>query len=150
MASKTKVEVKINGKDYTVIGVESEEYIQKVALYIDKKMNEITNLNNRLSTSMAAVLTAINVADDYFKTLEALDNLRNQIQQYIQELDEATSELEKYKKENEELKETIQQLQIDLVRKETELRDFINTFDNPPRERDNTVKIDNARKIRAK
>ncbi|MGE4282708.1 MAG: cell division protein ZapA, partial [Clostridia bacterium] len=139
---------RIHGKDYTVMGMESEEYIQKVALYIDRKMNEVSGTSNKLSTSMAAVLTAINVADDYFQNLEALDNLRNQVQQYIQELDDCSLELEDYKKENEKLKNNIQQLKMDMVRKETELKDFISAFDYPIR--DNTVKIDNARKFRAK
>jgi len=62
MAEKNKVEVRIAGKDYTLVGCESEEYIQKVALYIDKKMTEIMRMNNKLSTSMASVLTAVNVA----------------------------------------------------------------------------------------
>ncbi len=148
MASKNKVEVRIYGKDYTVVGSESEEYIQKVALYIDKKMAQVNHSNSKLSTSMAAVLTAINVADDYFKNTEALDNLREQIQQYLKELDARTLTLEDYKKENEKLKETIQQLQIELAKKETELEDFITTFDYGPK--NNTVRIDSTRKMRAK
>ncbi len=148
MASKNKVEVRIRGKDYTVMGFESEEYIQKVSLYIDKKMVEVSKSNDRLSTSMAAVLTAINVADDYFKNIEALDNLRAQVQQYLNELDASSSKLKEYKEENKQLRESIQQLQIDLAKKETELDDFVNNFDNPSRK--NTVKIENARKLRAK
>ncbi|MCG8502034.1 MAG: cell division protein ZapA [Firmicutes bacterium] len=148
MASKNKVEVRIYGKDYTVVGSESEEYIQKVALYIDKKMAQVNHSNSKLSTSMAAVLTAINVADDYFKNTEALDNLREQIQQYLKELDARTLTLKDYKEENEKLKETIQQLQIELAKKETELEDFITTFDYGPK--NNTVRIDSTRKMRAK
>ncbi|MDK2800726.1 MAG: cell division protein ZapA [Clostridiales bacterium] len=148
MASRNKVNVRINGKDYTIVGIETEEYIQKVALYIDKKMNQIISSNNKLSTSMAAVLTAINVGDDYFKCLDAMDNLQNQLQQCTQELDESNAQLHQYKKENEALKQEVQQLRIELVKKETELNDFINTFDHSAR--DNTVKIDNVRKVRAK
>lgn len=37
MAYKTKTVVNIYGNKYTVSGIESEEYIHKVALYIDKK-----------------------------------------------------------------------------------------------------------------
>lgn len=146
--SKNKVEVKINGKEYTIIGVESEEYIQKVALYIDKKMNEIYSGNNRLSTAMTAVLTAINVADDYFKSYENADHLRVQVQQYISELDKNNTEKEEYKRENEKLKNTIHALQLEIAKKEKELEDFINNFDQSPR--NNTVPIDSARRARAK
>jgi hypothetical protein len=38
MTSKNRLEVRIAGKDYKLVGIESEEYIQKLALYIDKKM----------------------------------------------------------------------------------------------------------------
>jgi chromosome segregation ATPase len=77
-----------------------------------------------------------------------MDNLQNQLQQCTQELDESNAQLHQYKKENEALKQEVQQLRIELVKKETELNDFINTFDHSAR--DNTVKIDNVRKVRAK
>lgn len=148
MTSKNKVEVRICGKDYTVVGKESNEYIQKVALYIDKKMEEVTKSNSKLSTSMAAVLTAINVADDYFKNMESMDDLKEQIQQYANKLDEVNNDLERYKEENEILKDIIQDLKIELAKKETELEDFISNFDHTSK--NNTVKIDSARKMRAK
>jgi cell division protein ZapA len=37
MTPKNKVNVRIAGKDYTLVGTESDEYIQKVGLYIDKR-----------------------------------------------------------------------------------------------------------------
>ncbi len=79
VADKNKVNVRIAGKDYTLVGNETEEYIQKVALYVDKKLNTIMNQNSKLSTSMASVLTAINIADDYFKACENIDNLSKEL-----------------------------------------------------------------------
>ena len=38
MEQKNKIEVIISGRVYTLMGEESQEYIQKVAWYIDKKM----------------------------------------------------------------------------------------------------------------
>ena len=40
MAEKTSAEVVIGGKVYTLSGYESEEYLQKIALYINNKMTE--------------------------------------------------------------------------------------------------------------
>ena len=40
MAEKTSAEVVIGGKVYTLSGYESEEYLQKVAVYINGKLNE--------------------------------------------------------------------------------------------------------------
>jgi len=148
MSSKNKVEVKIHGKEYTVVGTEPDEYIQKVALYVDKKMNEITMMNERLSTSMVAVLTAINVADEFFKCKQDLDNLRLQLQQYIEDLKRANETIKEYEKENSSLKQEVHNMQIELVKKETELNDFINSFDQNVK--DNTVRFDSAKKARAK
>ena len=41
MASKTDVQVLLGGKVYTLSGYESEEYLQKIALYINNKMTEL-------------------------------------------------------------------------------------------------------------
>ena len=41
MASKTDVQVLLGGKVYTLSGYESEEYLQKIALYINNKMSEL-------------------------------------------------------------------------------------------------------------
>lgn len=41
MAAKKDIQVLIGGKIYTLSGYESEEYLQKIALYINNKMEEI-------------------------------------------------------------------------------------------------------------
>ena len=41
-SSKTDTEVIIGGKMFTLSGYESEEYLQKVASYINNKINEDT------------------------------------------------------------------------------------------------------------
>ena len=50
--------------------------MQKVALYVDQKTSEIMRANHTLSTSMASVLTAINVVDEMFKISEEKETLR--------------------------------------------------------------------------
>ena len=44
MAEKTSAEVVIGGKVYTLSGYESEEYLQKVAVYINGKLNEFDSI----------------------------------------------------------------------------------------------------------
>ena len=43
-SSKTDTEVIIGGKVFTLSGYESEEYLQKVASYINNKINEYSKL----------------------------------------------------------------------------------------------------------
>jgi cell division protein ZapA len=129
MTSKNKVDVKIAGKDYTLVGVESDEYIQKVGLYIDKKMNEIMKANSRLSTSMAAVLTAINVADDFFKAYENEAAVRKELKKAQEELDRI-SELNKIlSNENALLNNKNTNLQLELAKREAELGDVRNSLE---------------------
>lgn len=45
MSSKNKTEVLIAGKIFTLSGYESEEYLQKVATYINNKIAEFKKLD---------------------------------------------------------------------------------------------------------
>jgi len=62
-----RVKVNINGEDYYIKGTVPEEYIKRVAKYVDKKMYELESKHLNLSRSKLAVLTAINITDELFK-----------------------------------------------------------------------------------
>ena len=62
-----RVKVNINGEDYYIKGTAPEEYIKRVAKYVDKKMYELESKHPNLSRSKLAVLTAINITDELFK-----------------------------------------------------------------------------------
>ena len=93
MSSKNKTEVLIDGKIYTLSGYESEEYLQRVATYINNKLAELKKLDGyaRLSQELKSILLELNVADDYFKA-------KNQVEMVEEELaqKEATLETAKY------------------------------------------------------
>ena len=48
MAAKTSAEVVIDGKVYTLSGYEGEEYLQKVAAYINNKISEFDGIEDYL------------------------------------------------------------------------------------------------------
>jgi len=122
--SKNKVAIKINGKEYTVMGGESAEYMHKVALYIDKKIAEITMSNSQLNMQTISMLAAINITDDYLKNIQATDNLRLQVAQYIDDVSKERGELNALKAENERLKDQLQRHQIELAKKDLEIQNF--------------------------
>ena len=70
MSDKTRTTVNIGGQEYALAGFESEEYIHRVAICVDRKMNELASQYPGLSTNMLAVLTAINLADETIKAKE--------------------------------------------------------------------------------
>lgn len=129
MADKNKVEVRIAGKDYTLVGVESEEYIQKIALYMDKKINEIMRVNNKLSTSMVSVLSAINVADDYFKAHENVLSLNKELKAANDEIERLNGENRRLANENAIVSNKNTNFQLELAKREAELNEVRNSFE---------------------
>jgi cell division protein ZapA len=129
VTGRNKVIVRIAGKEYTVVGVEAEEHIQKVGFYIDKKMNEIMRGNNKLSTSLAAVLTAINVADDFVKISESEARYKSEISRLQEELRLLREEKKELSQENTALTSTNSGLQLELAKREAELREVRNSLE---------------------
>jgi len=128
MDEKNKVTVKIAGNEYVLCGTESPEYIQRIALMVDRKIQDITRKNNLLSTSMASILTAINMADEMVKAQEAQSKTEFELKELKKRLQELKEDLSRYKQENDRLREIQAQLQIELTRKETELNEVRKTL----------------------
>lgn len=82
MAEKTTAEVIIGGKVYTLSGYEGEEYLQRVASYINNKMNELDAVEafRRFPVDMKSVLVHLNIADDYFKAKAYVEKLEKEVE----------------------------------------------------------------------
>ena len=88
MSAKTSAEVVIDGKVYTLSGYEGEEYLQKVAAYINGKINEFDALDNtkHLPANMKSTLIQLNIADDYFKAKAQVEKLERDMEMKDREL----------------------------------------------------------------
>ena len=95
MGAKTDTQVVIRGKIYTLSGYESEEYLQKVALYINNKYAEYNKNEEftRQSSDTQSVLLELNIADDYFKAREQIAALEEELTQKKQELSDVMHDL---------------------------------------------------------
>ena len=67
MDLKNVVQVQIFGHSYTIRGEADQEYILKVAAYVDRKMREVTEKLPVASLSKVAILASLNIADELFK-----------------------------------------------------------------------------------
>ena len=87
-SSKTDTEVIIGGKMFTLSGYESEEYLQKVASYINNKINEYSKIDSfrRQPADTQSVLLQLNIADDYFKAKKQISSLEDELQAKDQDL----------------------------------------------------------------
>ena len=82
MSAKTNAEVVIDGKVYTLSGYENEEYLQKVAAYINNKIAEFDDMDEykHLPGNMKSTLIELNIADDYFKAKALVEKLEGDIE----------------------------------------------------------------------
>jgi cell division protein ZapA len=95
MASKTDTEVIIGGKVFTLSGYESEEYLQKVASYINNKIAEYNKIDGfkRQPIDTQNVLLQLNIADDYFKSKKQIELMEEQLAEKEKELYDLKHEL---------------------------------------------------------
>jgi cell division protein ZapA len=71
---KRRTNVSIYGQQYKIVGSENPDHIRQVASLVDKKMREIKGKNPYLDSSQLAVLTAVNIGNDYLSLIKKLDN----------------------------------------------------------------------------
>ena len=112
MSSRNDIEVVIGGKVIKLVGYESEEYLQKLAAYINGKLAEYDKIDSfkRQPQEMQSVLIQLNIADDYFKAKK--------------QLDEITEEMELKDKELYDIKHELIATQIKMESKDKMIRDY--------------------------
>jgi len=76
---KNRITVDIYGVQYVVIGTESPSHIRRVASMVDEKMREINSMNPSLGTNKLAVLTAMNIVNDYLQLKEKVEHLEEEL-----------------------------------------------------------------------
>mgnify|MGYP001389287034 FL=1 len=88
MNTKNDVEVIINGKQYTLSGYESSEYLQKIANHINDKIAEFKEQDGylRLDTEMKNILLAINLSDEYYKALKDSNDIKKENEEMEKEI----------------------------------------------------------------
>lgn len=133
MSGKNDTEVIINGKIYTLSGYESEEYLQKVASYINNKISDFKAVDGytRLNVDMQRTLLELNIADDYFKAKKQADSIEGELDSKDKQLYDVKHELiaaqiqiESLEKENAALQKQISECQIKIAKFETEVEDI--------------------------
>ena len=129
MSSKNKTEVLIAGKIFTLSGYESEEYLQKVATYINNKIAEFKKLDgyNHQTKENKSILLELNIADDYFKAKKQVEMVEEELSEKDKELYDikhelinAQIQLENQEKDLEASRKENTELQKEVVRLQTE------------------------------
>ena len=133
MSAKTDTEVIIGGKVFTLSGYESEEYLQKVASYINNKVTEYGKVDSfrRQPLDTQNVLMQLNIADDYFKAKQQINLLEEELKNKEKELYDLKHELIASQIKLENTERSVKNLHNEsnenakkIVRLETELKEL--------------------------
>ena len=133
MSSKNNAQVIIDGKIFTLSGYESEEYLQKVATYINNKIAEFKKDEGyrRQTIDVQKALLDLNIADDYFKAKKQADALETELESKDKQLYNIKHELitaqinnETLEKERDDLKAQLGDAQKDMIRYETRIMEM--------------------------
>lgn len=95
---KNKVTVTIAEQDYTLIADQDAAAVEKIAAHVNTKVCEVMN-GSHLSLADSAILASMNIAEEYFKEMEANENLRRQLKEYLEEGAKVKQELSEAKRE---------------------------------------------------
>ena len=93
-----RVTMSICGEEYTLVAEESAAYMEKVGALVDKKIAERMDAAH-MGRLDAAVLTAVNIADELYKAQESAENLRRQLKTYLDEASQAKAEISELKRQ---------------------------------------------------
>jgi len=86
---KRSIEVEILGHRYALKTEFPEEQVKRVAAYVDEKMREVAEGTKSVDSLHIAILTALNIAQDYLQE-------RGNAEQLLQQIEEKTDRLEEF------------------------------------------------------
>ena len=110
MPAKNEAEVAIGGKVITLSG-----YIQKVAAYLDNKLDEHKKMEsyNRLPLEFQNIMIQLNIADEFFKAKNMADTLKGDLESKDKEIYDLKHELITLQAKADKQAEEIAQLKKD-------------------------------------
>lgn len=69
---KNRISLKIGGRQYPVKAEESIDYLFTLGVYVDRAIADVLRKEPSLSTEEAAVVAALNIADELLKLKKSL------------------------------------------------------------------------------
>ena len=113
MSAKKSVNVVIGNHMYNLSGYEEKEYLEKVASYINQKIDEVQELQyyKQLNTDMKTVLLELNIADAYFKARDRVMSMEAEMKQKDQEIYNLKHELVSLQVKDNEMENQLRDLE---------------------------------------
>ena len=88
---KRTMEVVIMGQKFVIKSESDDDYVIKVAQFVDKKINEVMQNTRSVASLNVAILAAMNIADEYFRfnrdKTERLQKVEKKVEDLIELID---------------------------------------------------------------
>jgi cell division protein ZapA len=88
MGNKRNITVDIFGQQYSLKSEVAEEQVKKVAAYVDRKMREVAEGTKSVDSLHIAILTALNIAQEYLQEKGNREYLVRRIKEKTDRLEE--------------------------------------------------------------
>ena len=119
---KNRVKLTIGGAEYPIITEDDPKYVQELGDELDKALKSTLSENRSISTTQAAVLLALEYADNYKRAVMAADNLRSQIKDYLDDASSAKTKADWARHESETAKRELEAAKLEIDRLNIQIR----------------------------
>lgn len=138
-----KVNVRIFGQEYVLAGEKPRDHMIRVAAYVDTKMSEVAAGFKKGSATALAVLSAVNIADEYFSVMDRIneskvtnEQMEGDIHRYEQLWEESKKSLAEHKEESRRIYEEKEALSQRLHAMERQIEEAQHQKDEALRQKD--------------
>ncbi len=87
------ISVYIYDQEYHMRGQLDPEYIRLLARFVDEKMRSVAARTQTVDSLRAAILAALNIADDYHQLLARYEAITRQLDQKVDECNQVLDQL---------------------------------------------------------
>lgn len=77
---KKRFHIKLLGQELSVLSDSGDDHVARVVKYVNDKVEEIESSYSNFNTLNVAILAALNIADEFFKSMAVEENTFNQLE----------------------------------------------------------------------
>ncbi len=122
---KNRVKLTIGGAEYAIITEDDVNYVTELGAELNEALSNIMKENPHISTTQAAVLLALDYADEFKKANITADNLRSQIKDYLDDAANAKSKADWARHEAENAKRELEASKLEIDRLNIQIRSLL-------------------------
>lgn len=122
--TEKKVQVEIDGLSYTLITDESEDKIQEMSKYVERKIKEVKS--QKLPNDKQLVLTGLYIADDLYNVGNKYSKLREESKEAVEKYPGLVENYRLAVEQNDELLHRIEEMSDKNVKLESEVAELNN------------------------